>query len=62
MRKGQWFVGTLPTQDGAGKPEVFRGNPATAPDYTRAGGWGGYVKVIGPYATQALAVASIGAA
>jgi hypothetical protein len=58
MRQRNWFVGILPTQDGAGKPEVFLGNPATTPDFLRAGGWGGYVKVTGPYATLALAVAS----
>ena len=57
MRRSEWYVGVAPTQDNVGYPEVFAGG-AVGTDYTRPGGWGGYVKVHGPYRTEREAAAA----
>ena len=51
MRHAEWYVGVAPTQDDIGFPEVFQGG-ASGTDYTRAGGWGGYDRVLGPFPTE----------
>jgi len=54
-----WFIGVAPTQDGVGWPETFHGD-ATG-DYTRPDGWGGYVRVVGPFPTEVEAAAAMAA-